>query len=43
MNQHDLFLVGRSLIAAMFIMSAIGKAANWKPTVDLMQDRKSVV
>ena len=37
MNQHDLFLVGRSLIAAMFIMSAIGKAANWKPTVDLMQ------
>jgi uncharacterized membrane protein YphA (DoxX/SURF4 family) len=37
MNQHDLFLVGRCLIAAMFIMSEIGKAANWKPTVDLMQ------
>jgi uncharacterized membrane protein YphA (DoxX/SURF4 family) len=37
MNQHGLFLVGRCLIAAMFIMSAIGKAANWKPTVDLMQ------
>jgi uncharacterized membrane protein YphA (DoxX/SURF4 family) len=37
MNQHGLFLVGRWLIAAMFIMSAIGKAANWKPTVDLMQ------
>jgi putative oxidoreductase len=37
MNQHDLFLVGRSLIAAMFIMSAVGKAANWRTTVDLMR------
>jgi uncharacterized membrane protein YphA (DoxX/SURF4 family) len=37
MNQHDLFLVGRSLIAVMFIMSAIGKAANWRTTVDLMR------
>jgi putative oxidoreductase len=37
MSQHDLFLVGRCLIAAMFIVSALGKAANWKPTVDLMR------
>ena len=35
MNQHDLFLVGRCLIAAMFIVSALGKAANWKTNVDL--------
>jgi putative oxidoreductase len=37
MNQHDLFLVGRCLIAAMFIVSALGKAANWRTTVDLMR------
>ena len=37
MNQHDLFLVGRCLIAAMFIVSAFGKAANWRTTVDLMR------
>ena len=35
MNQHDLLLVGRCLIAAMFIVSALGKAANWKTNVDL--------
>ena len=37
MSQHDLFLVGRCLIAAMFIVSALGKAANWRATIDLMQ------
>src|ERR1700744_6155722 len=37
MNQHDLFLVGRGLIAAMFIVSALGKAANWRATIELMQ------
>jgi uncharacterized membrane protein YphA (DoxX/SURF4 family) len=37
MNQHELFLVGRCLIAAMFIVSALGKAANWRTTVDLMR------
>ena len=37
MNHHDLFLVGRCLIAAMFIVSALGKAANWRATIDLMQ------
>ena len=37
MNQHDLFLVGRCVIAAMFIVSALGKAANWRTTVDLMR------
>jgi putative oxidoreductase len=37
MNQHGLFLVGRCLIAAMFIVSALGKAANWRRTLDLMR------
>ena len=37
MNQHELFLVGRCLMAAMFIVSALGKAANWRATIDLMQ------
>jgi putative oxidoreductase len=37
MNQHDLFIVGRCLIAAMFIVSALGKAANWRTTIDLMR------
>jgi uncharacterized membrane protein YphA (DoxX/SURF4 family) len=36
-NQHELFLVGRGLVAAMFIVSALGKAANWRTTVDLMR------
>ena len=37
MNTHVLFFVGRSLIAISFILSAIGKASNWKDTVGLMQ------
>ena len=37
MNTHILFVVGRDLIAASFILSAIGKASNWKDTVGLMQ------
>jgi putative oxidoreductase len=37
MNQHDLFLVGRCVIAAMFIVSALSKVANWRTTVDLMR------
>ena len=37
MNTHALFVVGRSLIAISFILSAIGKASNWKDTIGLMQ------
>lgn len=37
MNTHALFLVGRSLFAISFVVSAIGKASNWKDTVRLMQ------
>lgn len=37
MNQHELFVIGRCLIAAMFFVSAFGKAMNWKKTVSLMQ------
>ena len=37
MNTHVLFVVGRGLIAISFIVSAIGKATNWKDTVGLMQ------
>ena len=32
-----LFLVGRGLIAISFIVSALGKASNWKDTIGLMQ------
>ena len=37
MNTYALFVVGRSLIAISFIVSAIGKASNWKDTIGLMQ------
>ena len=37
MNTHVLFVVGRGLIAISLIVSAIGKASNWKDTVGLMQ------
>ena len=37
MNTHALFVVGRGLIAISFIVSAIGKASNWKDTIGLMQ------
>ena len=37
MNTHALFVAGRCLIAISFIVSAIGKATNWKDTVGLMQ------
>lgn len=37
MNTHALFIVGRALIAISFIVSAIGKAGNWKDTIGLMQ------
>ena len=37
MNTHALFVLGRSLIAISFIVSAIGKASNWKDTIGLMQ------
>ena len=37
MNTHVLFVVGRDFIATSFILSAIGKASNWKDTVELMQ------
>jgi putative oxidoreductase len=36
-NTHALFVVGRGLIAISFIVSAIGKASNWKDTIGLMQ------
>jgi putative oxidoreductase len=37
MNSHELVVIGRSLIAVMFIASAVGKAANWKTTIGIMQ------
>ena len=37
MTTHALFVVGRRLIAISFIVSAIGKASNWKDTIGLMQ------
>jgi uncharacterized membrane protein YphA (DoxX/SURF4 family) len=37
MNSHELVVIGRSLIAFMFIASALGKAINWKTTVSIMQ------
>ena len=40
MNTHTLFVVGRGLIAVSFIVSAIGKASNWKDTIGLMQMHK---
>jgi uncharacterized membrane protein YphA (DoxX/SURF4 family) len=36
-NTHALFVVGRGLIAISFIVSAIGKASNWKDTIGLMK------
>ena len=37
MNIHELFVIGRCLIGAMFIVSALGKSINWRKTVNLMQ------
>lgn len=37
MSTHALFLVGRSLIAISFIVSAIGKGTHWKDTIGLMK------
>jgi len=36
-NTHALFVVGRCLIALLFIVSALGKATKWKDTIGLMQ------
>ena len=37
MNTHALFVVGRCLIALLFIVSSLGKATKWKDTIGLMQ------
>jgi uncharacterized membrane protein len=37
MNQHDLFLIGRCLIAAMFVVSALGKATDRRKTINVTQ------
>lgn len=37
MNKHELFVIGRCLIAVMFMASALGKVSNWRKTVNVMQ------
>ena len=37
MNSYELWVIGRGLIAFMFIASALGKASNWTATVSMMQ------
>ena len=37
MNINALFVLGRCLIALLFIISALGKATKWKDTIGLMQ------
>jgi len=36
-SRHELFVVGRCLIALLFIVSALGKATKWTDTIGLMQ------
>jgi putative oxidoreductase len=37
MSVNTLFVMGRWLIALLFVMSAIGKASNWTGTLQLMK------
>lgn len=37
MNTYELFVIGRCLIAVMFIASVFGNASNWRQSISLMQ------